>query len=546
MLIGSKCIGVYPPEELHKRGLLFAGLTELFPIAFKPFLPGISSEVDACVFLGRSDSIAESLGVPCYVYEKLPIRTVSATNKVTFASTTQLHKAIRGQTLVESSSRELRCCSAKDGDTIYATVEDNPVWTVRGVIHHVSVDLPHLAENDLLHPHFLTDRWLGLLPFIHFLRHVTADVDWQLPALTACFVIDDPNLHALTYGDLDFRRVAQAARSGNYHVAIATVPMDAWYVNQNVARLFKEYSRHLSLTVHGNDHTRCELTEQGDNQLSRLGHALRRVDLLEQKAGLDVSRVMVAPHEACSEGTADLMLKLGYEGMTMKLSKLLYWVRDKRWPVECGLRNVIWMGSGFPILRRFRLRDCFTQARLAAFLGQPIVAYGHHSDCSLDILGNSAGTINSIGVQWADLKSIMRSNYRTKTTGDLLQIQMGSRHIKLIVPEAISHISVERPWMQHADTEFLVYKDGDGGPRRLLAGPVTEPFDVTPGSEVAIQALPKDRVDYQNLATPPVRAWSMIRRVLVETRDRLKPLVLPTISQTETRFRPREKGANDR
>lgn len=530
----KKRIGVYPPTEIREHQLTFASLAELLPVVFEPFSPEKSVLPDACVFLGPGHSAAQRLGIPCYVWENKPVISRGLPSRVKFSSGTLLHKAIRSRTLVESDPRDLSFCSVQDGDTVIATVADSPVWTVRGLVHRVSVAIPHLTDTEFLYSHLVPGRWLGLLPFIQFLRHVTADIDWQVPTPKACFVIDDPNLHALTYGDLDFRQVAEAAKSRNYHVAIATVPMDAWYVNQNVARLFKEYSRYLSLAVHGSEHTKCELTEQDASQLVRLGQALRRVDLLERKAGLDVSRIMVAPHEACSERTTEVLLKLGFEGMVIKLSKLLYWVREKRWPLDFGLRNVIWMGSGFPIIRRFRLQECFTQCRLAAFLGQPIVAYGHHSDCSLDLLNSSADTINSTDANWVDLKSILRSNYRTRTLDGLMQIQMCSRHMKLRVPETVTHISVERPWMQHAEIECLLYEDGGSGLKKLLAGPVTEPFEVKPDSEITLQALPNEQVDYRELSVPRVRAWSMVRRVLVETRDRLKPVVLSAVTQSRT------------
>jgi len=38
------------------------------------------------------------------------------------------------------------------------------------------------------------------------------------PPLRACFVIDDPNLHWPSYGHLDYRRMAEHARRGGYHV----------------------------------------------------------------------------------------------------------------------------------------------------------------------------------------------------------------------------------------------------------------------------------------------------------------------------------------
>lgn len=524
----KKTIGVYPPDEVRVRRLTFASLEELFPVVFEPFYPEESAIPDACVFLGQYHPVANKLGIPCYVRENRPVGLVAAQTKIKFSTESNLHRAIRGQTLVEYGPRELSFCTPTDGDSAVASLDDCAIWTVRGLVHRVTIDLPCLVDNDdLLYGHCQPKCWLGLLPFLHFLRSLTAEGDWQAPALRACFIIDDPNLHAQTYGGVDFRRLAYDARERNYHVAIATVPLDAWYVNQNAARLFSEYSDCLSLAVHGSDHTRCELTDTYESQFRRLSQALQRIDALERKTGLDVSRVMVAPHEACSEITMDLMLKLGYEGLVIKPSKLRYWTPKKDWGRDFGFRNVEWTSAGFPIVLRFLLQESVTQARLAAFLGQPIVPYGHPSDISLELLRNFAEAINSSDVRWTDLKSIMRSNYRTRTIGDLLQIQLGSRHVRLKVPEQTRQISVERPWMLETEAETLVVVRGAGeGSIEPSAGRITGPFDVIPGSEITIRTLPKEQVNYRTLPKPRSSAWSMVRRVLVEARDRLKPVVV--------------------
>jgi hypothetical protein len=528
--IPKKRVGVYPPGELHERKLTFASLAELFPVVFESFCPETSVLPDACVFLGQHPPAVDQLDIPCYVYEKKPANLTARSSTVMFASSPCLDTSIRGHTLVESGPREISFCPVRDGDTVIATVASCPVWTVRGSVHRVSADLPTLIHNQLLYTHFVPQRWLGLLPVIHFLRSVTADIDWQAPPLMACFIIDDPNLHALTYGCVDFRRVAFDAKDRNYHVAFGMVPLDAWYVNRNAARLFKEHSDYISLAVHGSEHTRNELAESKGNQLSRLAQALRRIDVVERKAGLDVSRIMLPPHDACSEATMDLILRLGYEGMAMRASKLLYWTAGKRWRPDFGFGSVLWTGFGFPILRRFRLVSDVTGIRLAAFLGQPILPCGHHSDSS-ELLANVAETINSIGARWADLKSIMRANYRTKTVGDLLQIQMCSRYIKVRIPEHIKRIIVHRPWMVETDIECLVYGHVGNVPKNLFTGRVTEQIEVNPGSEIVIRALPNEQINYRILANPRIRAWPIVRRVLTETRDRLWPVACAVAGQ---------------
>lgn len=77
--------------------------------------------------------------------------------------------------------------------------------------------------------------------------------------------------------------------------------------------------------------------------------------------------------------------------------------------------------------------------------------------------------------------------------------------------------------MEQTDREPLVYTNASDSPKRLLAGRGTDWLEVTPGSEITIQALPKEPVNYRILAAPRIRAWSMVRRLLVEARDRFRP-----------------------
>ena len=78
--------------------------------------------------------------------------------------------------------------------------------------------------RDLLRP----GRFLELLPLAHFLQMVTDAVPTEL---RACFVIDDPNLHALRYGHISYPALAQHAEEHGYHAAMAMIPLDAWFAS---------------------------------------------------------------------------------------------------------------------------------------------------------------------------------------------------------------------------------------------------------------------------------------------------------------------------
>ncbi len=133
---------------------------------------------------------------------------------------------------------------------------------------------------------------------------------WQDAPTRASFIIDDPNLHWPSYGHVRFPELALDAAENGYHVAFGTIPLDAWLVHPGVARLFRENRHVLSLLVHGNDHLREELNRPRSDReaLALLAQALQRVTALERRAGVGVSRVMVAPHGLCGEQMMRAML----------------------------------------------------------------------------------------------------------------------------------------------------------------------------------------------------------------------------------------------
>jgi hypothetical protein len=528
MSFTKKRVGVFPQRQLKERKAVFDSLAELAPVAFEPFSPDSSPRPEACIFLGAGGEIAQRLNLPCYVWQTRPISFVSQPVQVKFSSWPGMHLAIRGQEVAEIGGREIGGLAVEDGDLVAAAIGDAAVWTVRGLVHRVSVEPPVLRDGERLHSHFSPKRWLGLLPLLHFLQSVTHDINWQTPTTRACFLFDDPNLHAWTYGYLDFREMVHQAKSHKYHAAIATVPLDGWYVNPEVARLFREHSDYVSLTTHGCQHTKNELIMRNATRLPLLAQALRRVEKLEARTQLEVSRVMVAPHSACSESTTDLMLSLGYEGASIALKALLKWNQGKRWPLDLGLGTVLWMGAGFPVIYRFEMKRYMqTQLHLTAFLGQPVVFYGHHGDCfaGMENLGKVAAVLEKFGTHWGSLKTIMRSNYRIRPEGALLHVQMSSRLIELQVPEQFTAISIERPWVDEGGAELIACTVEGQECRKWLAGPVTDLIEVVPGSRITLWAPPRAQVDPNRLSGPPMKIWPMVRRALTEARDRLQPVV---------------------
>ena len=152
-------------------------------------------------------------------------------------------------------------------------------------------------------------------------------------------MFDDPNLHWPTYGFIDFAQIAAHAQMHNYHVSFATIPLDTWFVHMPTAALFKQHSDRLSLLIHGNDHITEELArDYSEKERSRiLLQALGRIGELEHRSGVVVSRVMVAPHGACSEKVLEEMAQLGFESACISSGSLRHYNGQATWLRTIGI-----------------------------------------------------------------------------------------------------------------------------------------------------------------------------------------------------------------
>jgi hypothetical protein len=78
----------------------------------------------------------------------------------------------------------------------------------------------------------------------------------DIPSRHAAFLVDDPNLRWRTHGHVNFNDVAEHAARHCYHISFATIPLDLRFVDVRVVNLFRASSAYVSLTMHGNNHTR--------------------------------------------------------------------------------------------------------------------------------------------------------------------------------------------------------------------------------------------------------------------------------------------------
>lgn len=253
--IRRKRIGVFPRSAFQSESRLLASLAQLYSVDF--FREGETGfdRMDAAIFFSEDGALAKRAferGVSSFVFRRSPTRIeLHANATVTFFGHTILHPAFRNARIPLGGVTESAELNPAEGDSTLASLDSRKLWLFRSngraELHTVGTELPSLQSDQLLWQHLRPDGWLAPLPLLHFVRHVTAGIDWSSAPQCACFIFDDPNLHSARYGYLDYARLAAHARVHKYHVAIATVPLDAWYAGPKAVEVFRTHSECLSL-----------------------------------------------------------------------------------------------------------------------------------------------------------------------------------------------------------------------------------------------------------------------------------------------------------
>ncbi len=473
--------------------------------------------------------------LPCFVAlaEEMLVPG-QGTAAIQFSCHPCLPKALIGREIraQEAASLKVLPPSMRAG-TVLAAKQGDPIWVLHDFKerphHYAALPFPECGEGEPLFLVFHGKRFLAVLPLLLFIRTLTDDPAWIAPPLQASFIFDDPNLHWPTYGFIHYERLLERARNLQYHLAFATIPLDAWFIHRPTANLFKENPDYLSLLIHGNNHTRQELARSESRTVSRqdLGQALKRVASMKERTGVEVSKVMAPPHGACNEVYLAQMAEIGYEAATISKGSLRRYNREAEWVKTVGLRPADLI-RGLTVFPRFLItRECHNNILIAALLHQPILPMGHPEDVAegSDVLDELARFINTLGpVAWGNLKQISRSHFAKKFEGRVLRIRMHSRRIELTVPEGIDQVVVEpRSDEEAAERRIVQRRDSEGGD--WLSRGVGEPLPAIPGKRMEIA----DAVTVGETAPPwgrsSYRLWPLVRRWMAEGRDRMGPVL---------------------
>lgn len=416
---------------------------------------------------------------------------------------------------------------------IVASTDHGPVWTTsieNGVRHDTyCAPLPWIKIGDCVFDHLNGGKFLNLLPMLEWMRWISHWSAWQHPPLRACFMFDDPNLHAPRYGFVDFQQLASAGRRHHYHTSFAMVPLDGYYVNPTAARIFRENPGEISLLIHGNNHTRRELArpQSPPEKLALMQQALHRIRLVEKKSGLSIPKVMAPPHGICSADTMAAMADAGFEAVCVSHGSVRTGNPTADWTVALGTSPAMVVAS-LPVIPRFGMCPApENQILLAAYLNQPIIPVGHHWDLAqgAEILSSMAKFINGLGVvQWGNMADIARSNFRYRIEGHVMRLHMVSRAVSVVIPADLTELRVEAPWL-NPEAEKIECQ--------MPNGQILQPLNDTGsnfllnhghGNQLRVSIVRKKEV-VRNSPHPRTPPRVFARKVLVELRDRIMPFM---------------------
>lgn len=457
--------------------------------------------------------------------------------RVQFRKTQLVPDVLRGRGIDEQDFASAPCLDALDEEERHGWVDSDPIWvsgnTETSTYQLVAGGFAELHSGQALCEVVRPNRLASLVPLIGFFMALRRLAGWHASSLKASFMFDDPNLHAGRYGYMCFRDIIAEAVQHKYHVSLATVPIDAWYVHEPTARLLRANQSAISLLIHGNSHTKEELARlDGErNRLATLAQSLSRIEGLERRSGLRVARVMAAPHGACAEELVNDMRRVGFEAACISSGSLRLYNQSRHWSAEIGVQPADFV-CGLPVIPRFRLsKRCHNQVLLAALLRQPLIMVGHHWDLAdgLGLLAELAAFVNSLGdVRWMDMTGICRSNFVVAKIGGQMIIETFSNRITVALECDQERLLVQR---RDKSQPLTIVSERVGSAIDSHQGNGCNQISLDGSLRREVRIVEDDELDYRAIELPRPRMWPLVRRLLVELRDRTHPLAQAVLAK---------------
>jgi hypothetical protein len=513
-------IAVVPATEFSGRRRLLGALERAYAVRFTPFEEG------------TNPAAVIAFGVDPPKLRDVPTLFLTEAGQsggnrtaLEFLPDPLVPAPFRGRILVEQES-VIRPLAAEEGATVLAQIGRDVIWdgaSSKALVYRAGGAPPELRQGESLRDRLRSGRFFGLLPLVHFLQVVTGTAPSDLQA---CFVIDDPNLHALSYGHVSYPTLARHAEEHGYHVGMAMIPVDARLASRKAVSLFRAQKAQLSLLVHGNDHVRGELAQARSvaESTAVAAQALRRIGAFELRTGLRVPPIMVPPHGACSILGARGTLRAGFDALCTSPAP-----RVPEADVSlAGWHRAEFVAGGLPNISRHHLSDSpRDDLAFRAFLGQPLVLYLHHEDLrdGLDVLAEAVRDVAMCGaVRWMPVGDLAEMQFTMTVEGDTAFVRLFARRASVPLPHGVVRLVVEMPGHDEWWREILELKhDGRDQPVEAVFQDGRAEIDVPDTRDVRVALRHADTLAADTVSYPRIRPWPLLRRLLAEGRDRLAP-----------------------
>jgi hypothetical protein len=542
-----KKIAYYSALEKGIKSNLLQALERFFPVTF---VDTEDKTVQYDYLVIRADLSEKS------IYEKFKFdikkiliieenqsnKSLNETGIIKFTNSQLLDNRLKNKQLNDNNYNHLYPVSIKENDINLAEKNEKAVWIKRNLnncqIDIISTNLIELEKNSSLMDYFYINGFFPLMVFIHFLREVTSDIGYKMPSLKACYIIDDPNIRFLSYGYVNFPEIVSIAKKHNFHISLATIPLDLWWVSNSSLNYFKENKNYISLSTHGNNHLKEELlvNKKNEYEIRTVAQALKRINKFEKKYSYKIDRVFIPPHGKASAKLLNSAALLGVFGISA--SRPYTWSDNYNEKAHEYFNNSPYIGfapsdfvEGLPVIPRKGLKYSNNEILLTLFLDKPIIIYSHASDFKTGYsnLIEKSEFINSFkNVEWCSLEEILFSNFARKIENNIMKILLFSNKIKIIIPDNITQIQVSTFEVYgNIDSLFLEINKNIYPMKKINLCFESSIIDVNPKQEIEILLkLSNNDLDIEKIKNPKSKLVSRMRRFLTESRDRILPFII--------------------
>ena len=261
----------------------------------------------------------------------------------------------------------------------------------------------------------IEDEFDGLIPPVMFIKYAFGDKCWHSPAANATIIIDDPILKK-RYGYINFEQLLTEAEKYNFSVNIGFIPFNFKKNNREVIELFKDNNRYLSISVHGNDHTRGEFGTSDIQMLNwQVQQAEARMEKHKSENLIDYDKVMIFPQGIFSKESFYVLKNNNFLAAVNSGSRAVN-IKEK-FVISDFLTPAFLRYDSFPLFLR-RYPGPISNFAFDLFFGKPLLIVEHHEIFrgGYENFNEFIDKINSLAqnISWSNLTDTLGSSYLEK------------------------------------------------------------------------------------------------------------------------------------